>query len=1799
MLQVPQLDDLCEDIKLNEEERQELYRSVIHDIFVVSSSLANNSNKSGARKLKVRVQFECPEGVFRLVEQATSEVLLTLDFRNLRGAYRASANTAMADASLDFFDIRGKVCRICHNPPSSSVGSVPMLAIQFAFNPENTATVADRAQAHMMTALEMRSGPGALSRAETTQQPQASGPVRTAIRILHDSLRRAPTFSRFRHRLDPSSPSHSDEVQDDIDEPGPSDRTHRPVPLSEHSAATGLGASKPSELVFSSHYWQFTVTLVPVEVLVHIPFLTKLWEFFIRPWDPVQVDWDSFFVALLVLNYDMFFHLHGFRLIFLNHLMGPNTPLLEANLTDLQTNIKHVVASESRENITRESLLLVLLAAVDANYYNNQLKCWEPLLEKWRFAVTAESVGSGDEATQSLRVDGNSLRLSLSYALLKTLVDSQHTFASSTIIPHVTERISHSRKSKSYDGEAVSSKAATETSGTVPMPAAKRLQAFFVYNATGLPLQLQASSNEGWRILEPEDYVVLDLRCKVSTRNGTSMLDPLENLTVNLQVGAVVSEDRSPSSRLVTAPVSATVSATPTPSKPRTKARRVSSVSHPIDNVPIDRVGTYVYTLVPLSQVHDPLVKKKILVCEVTTQSDYSNLLTVRSAFLVHNALSLVSLEVKVMPVGSVIGPVKPQQNSPLPLHLSHATRIRIRPTKSYQWSDEIELEAVLHGKVVCRCLHTNRNHAMFVCRLRIERDANTTDSNTLDCPFTLHVESPMILKNLLPEALHFKITSDVKDILGDLKQTLAMNPSPMVRSTTTTHVETNGRLKRGETVFWYSLDPAHNSWKISIKTSSYPTWSSHEQIFPINKDSSPVKIIRLHNKFGNQATKIHLQVTEAVSGTVVVSVLAPYWLVNHTGIPLEVGTSMVAPSVASQHLSQPVDPSKSASPRSANFKAIHRTMSNPLPMPRKENILIAETMIGQEGTDADSDASDGVGVADSREASYLIPSRALVGKKMRLRATKASPWATINLESVQNATHIKLKLSEAHNRRSMFELVATVHAGQERYKLTKVIRLYPKFMLDNKSGVSVVVDPQLSLPGGAGSDVLRAVVDPACRIAYHPPGGTSHIRVAFQDSTPLAFSAPFSLDAVGTSIFLTTKSAIRAWVEVVVESSVIVFVFRQDNSSMEVQTVTEISRTPQLSLTAEIQGLFVSLVDHVPQELLNLSVNGIGVQILREGSCTDMKVVFEKIQLDNQLRTTVFPVLIAFEAPPKTPSFMLHFLRVHTDKLDHYRKFDVHLQVIDVALDGELLDALYELGDALSTQTSQITARNHDADVECQLSTRFVIGETPPASNMPMLFAYLNLPALRLYFTNLSSQNLSAVSANPFDIAKNAVINSALNIGRTAIHVKSKRLDHHFTSLDGLMNLLMNHYYEGIKSHLGTMIGHSLLIGDPFTVGASFVKAFKSLCVTPCSPEPESPKQHLAFRLGLGMLRFGQFLIFGPLEYLRTITFSLGQLIALTSMDKAFIVNRHRKMLLRRPNNVWQGVYYGALCLRDGTVHAVKGLVMEPSRGLRDADPTAARRLAGFAKGLGKGMYGLAAKPLASVFDGMSCAYDGMAASLAPHGPSRWPSRRLRTRPPRSVGFDRVLREYSRRESDGQNALSSIQQGLYSSDFYLDHVQLGHVVVMMSSCRILFLHPSRLYCKLQLPLHTISHIQALPLGLVFHLQQGTVSLPATLPRHGFRAHTQISKSRSVFLRIDQSFMQVVTSKKLQSLLALRDLLWVTHHPHPPTLTPTFSAPLKTPTLILSSSTDPASRARKRSESVDVSKYYNSVEGLL
>jgi hypothetical protein len=152
-----------------------------------------------------------------------------------------------------------------------------------------------------------------------------------------------------------------------------------------------------SQPISSKNSWQLAMDMVPVEILLHLPYVTRVWDFFIAPWLPIEVEWDSMFDALLAMDYDIYVNLELLRLvcvlvhsfihssiqspphfsfvfgvradsvmqILINHLVGPNMPLAELHLHQLRTSIRHGVEDEGYR--------FMGLLALDASYYNNQV----------------------------------------------------------------------------------------------------------------------------------------------------------------------------------------------------------------------------------------------------------------------------------------------------------------------------------------------------------------------------------------------------------------------------------------------------------------------------------------------------------------------------------------------------------------------------------------------------------------------------------------------------------------------------------------------------------------------------------------------------------------------------------------------------------------------------------------------------------------------------------------------------------------------------------------------------------------------------------------------------------------------------------------------------------------------------------------------------------------------------------------------------------------------------------------------------------------------------------------------------------------------------------------------------------------------------------------------------------------------------------------------------------------------------------------------------------------------------------
>ena len=205
--------------------------------------------------------------------------------------------------------------------------------------------------------------------------------------------------------------------------------------------------------------------------------------------------------------------------------------------------------------------------------------------------------------------------------------------------------------------------------------------------------------------------------------------------------------------------------------------------------------------------------------------------------------------------------------------------------------------------------------------------------------------------------------------------------------------------------------------------------------------------------------------------------------------------------------------------------------------------------------------------------------------------------------------------------------------------------------------------------------------------------------------------------------------------------------------------------------------------------------------------------------------------------------------------------------------------------------------------------------------------------------------------------------------------------------------------------------------------------------------------------------------------------TGSLGRTVAHLSMDDAYLRSRQER---HAPRHAVDGLMSGSIGLASGVVEGLTGLISAPLEGAHTEG------LAGFVKGVGKGLVGVAVKPAAGVFDLASRTAEGVARSFE-LGAS--PYQRLR--PPRMLhGPERAIHAYSRFEGLAHMVLLGIREGAYLAEELLLSLQLlADELLLLTSGRLITASLLTLKCQRHYPLKDVSAVSAAGSALVLTLK--------------------------------------------------------------------------------------------------------------
>jgi vacuolar protein sorting-associated protein 13A/C len=238
-------------------------------------------------------------------------------------------------------------------------------------------------------------------------------------------------------------------------------------------------------------------------------------------------------------------------------------------------------------------------------------------------------------------------------------------------------------------------------------------------------------------------------------------------------------------------------------------------------------------------------------------------------------------------------------------------------------------------------------------------------------------------------------------------------------------------------------------------------------------------------------------------------------------------------------------------------------------------------------------------------------------------------------------------------------------------------------------------------------------------------------------------------------------------------------------------------------------------------------------------------------------------------------------------------------------------------------------------------------------------------------------------------------------------------------------------------------------------------------------------------FGLGIakGAASFAKKTVFGFSDSFSKFTGSLSKGLAAASLDKQFQDRRRITRARNRPKHALYGVTAGANSFITSVASGVGGLARKPLEGAEQEGAL------GFFKGVGKGMIGLATKPAVGVLDMASNVSEGIRNTTTVFDGQELD----RTRYPRYIPQDGIVRPYNPREALGQYWLKQVDNGRYFDEQYIGHLELPKedMVVMVTYARILLIRSRRLTSEWDVPLKDVQTIAKERTGVSLALRGG------------------------------------------------------------------------------------------------------------
>ncbi|CAH1274208.1 VPS13A [Branchiostoma lanceolatum] len=471
-------------------------------------------------------------------------------------------------------------------------------------------------------------------------------------------------------------------------------------------------------------------------------------------------------------------------------------------------------------------------------------------------------------------------------------------------------------------------------------------------------------------------------------------------------------------------------------------------------------------------------------------------------------------------------------------------------------------------------------------------------------------------------------------------------------------------------------------------------------------------------------------------------------------------------------------------------------------------------------------------------------------------------------------------------------------------------------------------------------------------------------------------------------------------------------------------------------------------MVKPTPGGLRRTYQPGLWFQYRSSDHHTGMHAKLQRLQLDNQLQTAVFPtVLYPAPLPRKVlkkmgprPFIELALMRrqvpeQHSDTIKYCKLL---LQQFSVRLDKGFL---LTVADFFTThmEEEEESAKLQSDYGKINLTLRDTVAALATSGTDKIYLEYFHFSPIKI-FISFSLSGEPHLTQEQKDTITNDVVDFFLGtVGTTLTSLKDVEMKLAFFERRGVM-LTQSQLIQEVQSHYtGQAIQQSYVlllgldvIGNPYGLVTKIGKGLGDLFYEPYQGAIEGPEQ-FAEGVARGVQSLLGHAVGGTAGALSSITGSVGKAFSLLSMDEDYSTRRRQRMQ-QQPSDMPSSLLLAGQSFIMGIVMGISGVVLQPVKGAQQEG------VEGFFKGIGKGLLGLFSRPVAGVFDMVSMSFDAVRRSaevgnIVVH----------RQRVPRFINPESGLTPYSAYQAVGNTLLLNIERGKYAeTDMYVAHAAVN-----------------------------------------------------------------------------------------------------------------------------------------------------------